>query len=91
MVSHWKSRPGAPMILQRFYQETLMLNVQDGQCGLCAHFGEDHPTEPKLVQIRTSHTADEKVVEECGHPKHALLHLMVTPTSSCAGFEPARN
>lgn len=68
-----------------------MLNVQDGQCGLCAHFGEEHPADAKLVQIRTSHKADEKVVEECGHPKHATLNLMVTPISSCTGFEPAKN
>ena len=67
-----------------------MLNVQNGQCGLCAHFGEHHPSDAQLVQIRTSRKADEKVVEECGHPKHAPLHLMVTPISSCEGFEPAR-
>ncbi|MGC4032300.1 MAG: hypothetical protein QM754_11325 [Tepidisphaeraceae bacterium] len=67
-----------------------MLNVQNGQCGLCAHFGEHHNTDAKLVQIRTSHKADEKTVEECGHPKHASLHLMVTPISSCEGFAPAK-
>lgn len=67
-----------------------MLNVQNGQCGLCAHFGEHHTGDAKLVQIRTSHKADEKTVEECGHPKHAPLHLMVTPISSCEGFAPAK-
>ena len=66
-----------------------MLNIQDGQCGLCAHFGEHHQADAELVQIRTSHQADEKVVEPCGLPKHASLQLMVTPTSSCTGFEPA--
>ena len=68
-----------------------MLNVQDGQCGLCAHFGEDHSADTKLVQIRASHKADEKVIEACGLPKHASLQLMVTPISSCTGFEPAKN
>ena len=29
-----------------------MQHVDDGQCGLCAHFGESHPQEEKLVQIR---------------------------------------
>ena len=67
-----------------------MLNVHDGQCGLCAHFGEHHQADQKLVQIRVSKQADEKIVEECGHPKHAPLHLMVTPISGCDGFEPAR-
>ena len=68
-----------------------MLNVQDGQCGLCAHFGEDHDADAKLVQIRTSHQADEKIIEACGLPKHADLQLMVTANSSCIGFEPAAN
>lgn len=67
-----------------------MLNVQDGQCGLCAHFGEHHQADQKLVQIRLSKKADEKLVEECGHPKHAPLHLMVTPISGCEGFTPAK-
>ena len=28
-----------------------MLAVHDGQCGMCAHFGEDHGDEQRLVQI----------------------------------------
>ncbi len=67
-----------------------MLQVHDGQCGLCTHFGENHQPDQQLVQIRTSKQAPEDVVEECGHPQHAPLHLMVTPISGCAGFEPAR-
>ena len=67
-----------------------MLMVHDGQCGLCAHFGEHHQPEPQLVQIRVSHQAPETLVEECGHPKHAALHLMVTPISGCEGFTPAQ-
>jgi hypothetical protein len=70
-----------------------MLSVQDGQCGLCAHFGEHMGRQPQqqqqLVQIRTSHKAPDDLVEECGHPQHASLHLMVTPISGCQGFEPA--
>ena len=31
----------------------------------------------------------EDLVEECGNPKHAPLHLVVTPISGCEGFEPA--
>ena len=65
-----------------------MLQVHDGQCGLCTHFGE-HQQDQQLVQIRTSKQAPEDVTEECGHPQHAPLHLLVTPISGCAGFERA--
>ncbi len=61
--------------------------VQNGQCGLCTHFGENHSKAPVLVSIRSSHQADLKMVDECGHPKLAPLHLMVTPISGCSGFE----
>lgn len=66
-----------------------MTQVQEGQCGLCAHFGESHPSEPRLVQIRLKHEAPEDFIDECGHPRHAPLHLRVTPISGCEGFEPA--
>ncbi|MEX2139243.1 MAG: hypothetical protein WD894_08280 [Pirellulales bacterium] len=66
-----------------------MVHVHDGQCGLCTHFGEDHPKERQLVEILSSHEAPDDLVEECGHPKHAPLHLVVTPISGCDGFEPA--
>jgi hypothetical protein len=67
-----------------------MQQVQDGQCGLCTHFGEiEHRDEQELVHIRTSRQAPESLTEECGHPQHAPLHLIVTPISGCAGFEPA--
>jgi hypothetical protein len=62
-----------------------METVQSGQCGLCTHFGEQHKTAV-LVSIVTSHKADLKMVDECGHPKHASLHLKVTPISGCDGF-----
>jgi hypothetical protein len=67
-----------------------MVSVHDGQCGLCTHYGEHHPAAEQLVQIRLQHNAPEKLVEECGHPRHASLHLMVTPISGCDGFEPAK-
>lgn len=66
-----------------------MLQVHDGQCGLCMHFGEVHADDRKLVQIRTSHAAPEDMIDECDHPRHASLHLKVTPISGCDGFEPA--
>lgn len=68
-----------------------MIQVHDGQCGLCAHFGEHHPTHPtdQLIQIRLKHEAPEDFIEECGHPQHEPLHLIVTPISGCAGFAPA--
>ena len=66
-----------------------MLNIQDGQCGTCAHFGGDHADEPKLVQIRISHQAERDLVEPCGHPKNEPQHLKVSPVSTCDGYEPA--
>lgn len=67
-----------------------MQQVQDGQCGLCTHFGENHGRDNQLVQIRKSHEAPATLVDDCGHPRHAALHLKVTPISGCDGFEPAR-
>ncbi|HEX8339939.1 MAG TPA: hypothetical protein VF624_03425 [Tepidisphaeraceae bacterium] len=63
-----------------------MLQVHDGQCGLCQHFGEDHNGKSDLVQIRTKRQAPEALVDDCGHPRHASLHLKVTPISGCDGF-----
>ena len=67
-----------------------MPEVQEGQCGLCAHFGEHHGQAPELLQIRTRHQAPESYVDECGHPRHAELNLKVTAVSGCDGFVPAR-
>ena len=66
-----------------------METVQNGQCGLCTHFGENHEKADVLVSIRSSHQADLKIVDECGHPKNAGMHLKVTPISGCDGFVPA--
>lgn len=69
-----------------------MLRFHDGQCGMCAHFGESQPAEqPKLVQIRIAGEAPEDLVEPCGHPQHAALDLQVAPTSTCSGFTPAKS
>jgi len=67
-----------------------MHEVQEGQCGLCAHFGETHGEDATLVQIRTEREAPEDLIDDCGHPRHASLHLRVTPISGCDGFEPAQ-
>ncbi|HEY4305135.1 MAG TPA: hypothetical protein VGM82_11740 [Gemmatimonadaceae bacterium] len=66
-----------------------MQEIQDGQCGLCTHFGESNTEDEKLVSLRTSHDGPVDMVDECGHPKHAPLHLKVTPISGCDGFEAA--
>ena len=66
-----------------------MQHVEEGQCGLCTHFGESHNRDDKLVQIRLTKEAPETLVDECGHPRHATLNLVVTPFSGCDGFQPA--
>jgi hypothetical protein len=43
-----------------------------------------------VLKIRSSHEAKEDLTEDCGHPKHAPLHLKVTAVSRCDGFEPAK-
>jgi hypothetical protein len=66
-----------------------MQHVHDGQCGLCAHFGEGHDPNEKLVHIRVTKEAPESLVDDCGHPRHASLRLKVTPISGCEGFAAA--
>lgn len=61
--------------------------VQNGQCGVCSHFGEHHPTNEQLVQIRTTKQAPVDYVDQCG--KNEDISLKVTALSGCAGFEPA--
>jgi hypothetical protein len=67
-----------------------MQQLHEGQCGLCIHFGETHQPSPELISIRRQHDAPETLLDDCGHPRHAALHLRVTPLSGCDGFEPAR-
>lgn len=64
-------------------------HIEDGQCGLCTHFGESHSRDERLVQIRLHKDGPENLIDECGHPRHATLHLKVTPISGCDGFEAA--
>ena len=66
-----------------------MIKLHEGQCGMCAHFGEDHASDDRLVQIRFRGEAPEDFIEDCGHPKHADLHLKVSANSGCDGFTPA--
>jgi hypothetical protein len=68
-----------------------MMQLHDGQCGLCTHFGETHQVDPGLLQIRQAHEGPEDRVDDCGHPRHASLHLKVTPISGCDGFEPVHH
>lgn len=63
-----------------------MQPVHDGQCGLCTHYGETHAPDARVVQIRQRHEAPEVLLDDCGHPRHAALHLKVTPISGCDGF-----
>lgn len=65
-----------------------MIEVKEGQCGLCAHYGENDPNQVKLIQIRVKHEAPETLIEPCGHPQNEKLQLVVTPISGCQGFEP---
>ena len=66
-----------------------MLQIQEGQCGLCVHFGENTNDEPQLIQIRLKGEAPETLVEPCGLPENEALGLKVSATSGCQGFEPA--
>ena len=68
-----------------------MLQVHEGQCGLCTHFGEVHTADKVLSQIRNSKKAAEDFIDDCGHPKLVSLHLKVTAVSGCDGFEPVRH
>lgn len=65
-----------------------MQTLRDGQCGLCCHFGESHAKSPVLVSILNRKEADLAMLDECGHPRHASLHLKVSPISGCDGFVP---
>ena len=64
------------------------VTVQQGQCGLCTHFGESNPTD-QIIQIRNKHTAPDNIVVSCGLPRNAAVDLKVTPISGCSGFESA--
>jgi hypothetical protein len=56
---------------------------------MCGHFGENHGNSDVLISIHMNKKADVAMLDECGHPKHAPLHLKVTAISGCDGFVPA--
>ncbi len=62
-----------------------MVHIENGQCGLCGHFGE-HTSEPLVIQIQSKKEAAESFTAACGHPKHEALNLLVTANSGCSGF-----
>ncbi len=62
-----------------------MINVNDGQCGRCLHFGE-HNSDETIVQIRVKGEAPEDYVNDCGHPALEALHLKVSANGMCDGF-----
>lgn len=39
--------------------------------------------------MHKSKEASETFIDDCGHPKHAPLHLKVSAMSGCDGFMPA--
>jgi hypothetical protein len=71
-------------------EEIDMIAIHDGQCGVCTHFGEHNQSDKQvLTQILSSKQAPESLIEGCGLPKNAALHLKVTAVSGCDGFHPA--
>ena len=67
-----------------------MLQVHEGQCGLCAHFGEIHAAAPSLLQIRAKGGAGN-VSRRLRASQACCAALKVTPISGCDGFEVAKN
>ncbi len=65
-----------------------MVKVQEGQCGLCAHFGElERGTRlPAILEILITRQGSEALVAPCTQPQHKSLHLRVTPVSGCDSF-----
>ena len=65
-----------------------MVNVNNGQCGTCTHFGSDIP-EQQLVQIRVNPEAAPATTSRCSAPRNAEIHLSVAPTGGCDAWTPA--
>ncbi|MEM0982764.1 MAG: hypothetical protein AAGI17_02310 [Planctomycetota bacterium] len=68
-----------------------MIQLSDGQCGLCEHFGDSNGGD-KVVQLRVNGQAPDNVqdlVEPCGHPDNKPRDLKVSPLAGCAGFKRA--
>jgi len=66
-----------------------MIHVDMGNVDFAPTSGRHHGGA-QLMEIRKNHEASETLVDECGHPRHASLHLKVTPISGCDGFEEVR-
>lgn len=66
-----------------------MIKLHDGQCGLCAYFGEHDGKNVQIIQIQKSKEAPENVTEACEYPQFVPLHLVVTPSSGCSAFKQA--
>jgi hypothetical protein len=47
---------------------------------------ETHAASERVVEIRRHHEGPDDLLDDCGHPRHASLHLKVTPISGCDGF-----
>jgi hypothetical protein len=45
---------------------------------------------PAYCKYAQKREAPETFLDDCGHPKHAALHLKVSPISGCDGFEVAK-
>ena len=65
-----------------------MTHNGNGQCGSCAHFGNELPQE-KLVQVRVNLDDSADVIAGCGAPSNASLHLKVSALGSCDAYAPA--
>ena len=65
------------------------MKINQGQCGICRHFGEPHSKKDELVKIRATQEGSEQVLDLCGHPLLARVHLRVSTISGCDKFESA--
>ncbi len=65
-----------------------MVKVQEGQCGLCAHFGEPEAGTrlPAILEILSTRQAQETLTAPCTQTQLRGVHLRVTPVSGCDGF-----
>jgi len=64
-----------------------MLSIREGQCGTCAHFGEDAGAgnrPERLIEIASKREAPENLVETCG--QHQDMALKVSPIGACKDF-----
>ncbi len=66
-----------------------MIKLHDGQCGLCAYFGEHDARNVQIIQIQKSKEAPESLTEACEYPQFVPLQLVVTAASGCSAFKPA--